>query len=303
MSAVRSVEAPLDRGRWTTVSNQVAGQLGRHAVRALYAEASLYPKPGLVSPVDSGSHTDMSMATFYRSLVALRAYFPAIARLGATSPDLAALQSLGRRAEQDMLRATAGVNTHRGAIFHLGLLCAAGGRLHRQGMRLSAGALCTTVAQRWGDAIRECALSAPGDPALSSHGVAVVRRYGVGGARGEAAAGFPTVLGVGLPAYRLALRATADPRRAGVHALFSLIARTDDSNLLWRGGVEGLDYAKRCAADYLVGGGALAVDWLARAQQIHRRFVERNLSPGGCADLLGITHFLHACDEQAGGFQ
>ncbi|HEU0203672.1 MAG TPA: triphosphoribosyl-dephospho-CoA synthase MdcB [Burkholderiaceae bacterium] len=277
-------------------------RVGRLAVRSLYNEAALYPKPGLVSPVDNGSHADMSMATFYRSLFALRRYFPAITRAGAADPELCELQALGLVAERDMLRATAGVNTHRGAIFHLGLLCAATGRLHQQGAVPTSAALCRTVAERWSDAILQSAQSAQLDPKQTSHGLQVLRRYSVGGARAEAAAGFPNVMGASLHAYRRVLRATGDARRAGVQALFVLIERTEDSNLLWRGGLEGARFARQCATAFLRNGGAVADDWLRDAASIHRQFVARNLSPGGCADLLAVTLFLHACEVDLGFF-
>ncbi|HEU0200232.1 MAG TPA: triphosphoribosyl-dephospho-CoA synthase MdcB [Burkholderiaceae bacterium] len=275
-------------------------RVGHLAVRSLYNEAALYPKPGLVSPVDNGSHADMSMATFYRSLFALRRYFPAITRAGAADRELSELQALGLVAERDMLRATAGVNTHRGAIFHLGLLCAAAGRLHQQGAVPTGTALCRTVAERWSDAIRQGAQSARLDPNQTSHGLQVLRRYAVGGARAEAAAGFPNVMRASLPAYRGVLRATGNARRAGVQALFVLIERTEDSNLLWRGGLEGARFARQCAAAFLHNGGAVAADWLQHAASIHRQFVARNLSPGGCADLLAVTLFLHACEVDLG---
>jgi triphosphoribosyl-dephospho-CoA synthase len=281
--------SPLDRGGF-------AERVGRLAVRSLYHEAALHPKPGLVSPVDNGSHADMTMATFHRSLFALRRYFPAIARAGAADPELATLQALGRDAERDMLRATHGVNTHRGAIFHLGLLCAAAGLPAQPGRAPSAAALSATVAERWGAAIRRGATVAQRDPRQTSHGVQVMRRYAAGGARAEAAAGYPSVIGASLPAYHAALRATGDERRAGVQALFVLIEGTEDSNLLWRGGAAGARLARRCATHFLRNGGVLADDWLQDAASIHRRFVARNLSPGGCADLLAVTLFLHSCD-------
>ena len=271
-------------------------RLGRRAIRSLYHEAALFPKPGLVSPVDNGSHSDMSMLTFYRSLFALRSYFPEITRLGATRPGLGALQALGRQAECNMLRATSGINTHRGAIFHLGLLCAAAGWLRRQGTSLTAAGLCRAVADFWGEEIRASGRAARVAAGLVSHGTDVYRRFAVGGARAEASAGFLTVLEVGLPAYRTALSVTGDTSRAGVHALFSLIARTEDSNLLWRGGTEGLRFARQCAHAYLRDGGALAAGWRDRAIAIHHRFVERRLSPGGSADLLAITLFLQRFD-------
>ena len=267
----------------------IATHIGALASSSLYHEIALHPKPGLVSPVDNGSHHDMTMATFHRSLFALRRYFPAIARAGLDGADFHALRAMGLEAECAMARATAGVNTHRGAIFNLGLLCAAAGRLSSTGQTLTPRAVCSKVAERWGHGIR---LSARTSEA-TSHGLEVRRRYGVGGAREEAASGFPTVIEESLPAYASVLRIAGDHRRAAVQALFVLIARLDDSNLLWRGGRAGLRFAHDRAGEFLRAGGALSSDWLDRACTIHREFVARNLSPGGSADLLAVTFFLH----------
>lgn len=275
----------------------IAERIGRLAVCSLYREVALHPKPGLVSPIDSGSHGDMGMTTFFRSLFALRHYFLAIARAGLADPDFDTLQVLGLKAETQMLRATAGINTHRGAIFNLGLLCAAAAATAVAGQRLTPHALCRRVALRWGEAVRRSARSAT----APSHGLEVARRYGAGGARAEAAAGFPSVLGGSLPAYREALAATGDPRRAAVQALFVLIERLEDSNLLWRGGPEGLRFARRRAAGFLRAGGALATDWVRHARSIHDEFVARRLSPGGSADLLAVTLFLHETEGEHGG--
>ncbi|HWW69324.1 MAG TPA: triphosphoribosyl-dephospho-CoA synthase, partial [Duganella sp.] len=110
-----------------------AGEIARLAVGSLYAELCLYPKPGLVSLVDSGSHRDMNAATFMRSLFSLRHYFRSICLAGLIGAPFARLKQLGIEAETAMLKATRGVNTHRGAIFSLGLLCAAAGRARAQG--------------------------------------------------------------------------------------------------------------------------------------------------------------------------
>ncbi len=103
-----------------------AARVAQAATRALYDELALYPKPGLVSLVDNGSHADMTALTFVRSISALRPYFHEIAILGAgDAPFTELLERLGIAAERRMLLATGGVNTHRGSIFTLGLLCAA----------------------------------------------------------------------------------------------------------------------------------------------------------------------------------
>lgn len=275
-------------------------RIGRLAVRSLYREVALAPKPGLVSPVDNGSHDDMDMSTFFRSLFALRHYFRDIARAGADGAGFATLQSLGRAAETQMLAVTGGINTHRGALFNLGLLCAAAGRLSARGKSLRAEQVAGTVALCWGADIL-AARPVDGTPQADSHGLRVARRHGTGGAREQAATGFPDVIDAALPALRAVLLAPgeANETRAAVQALFVLIARLDDSNLLWRGGRLGLDYAQGAARSFIAAGGVFADDWLAQAQATHTAFVARRLSPGGAADLLAVTLFLHELESGA----
>jgi len=280
--------SPLPRAGVSTAS--LARRLGRLAVRALFAEAVLDGKPGLVSPSDSGAHGDMSLATFYRSITALRPYFPAMAALGAASAPWRSLQAHAQAAESVMLRATGGVNTHRGAIFHLGLLCAAAGSLAARGRPLTAHAACGFVR------VAHAPWFMAASPA-TSHGASVQARYGAGGARSEAASGYGSVRRWSLPALRATLARTQDRERAAVQALFALVANVGDTNVLWRAGEDGLAFAQRRARRFLDRGGVFADDWREDAQAAHRDFVARRLSPGGCADLLAVTLFLHELES------
>lgn len=264
-----------------------AFRIARLAIRALYREVALSPKPGLVTPESCGSHSDMNFSTFVRSLQALRGYFFQITQLGAALAPFEALQYSGIAAEARMLQATGGVNTHRGAIFNLGWLCAARGVLEHQDGPCTAQAICSEVHSRWGAAILESAAGA-----THSHGAQVARRYGHGGARSEAAHGFPTVRDIGLPAYRCARQATGSVERGAIQCLFTLMAQLDDTNILWRAGPPGLRFVQSRAKEFLAAGGVYATDWPTHAQRIDREFVARRLSPGGSADLLGVTLFL-----------
>jgi triphosphoribosyl-dephospho-CoA synthase len=100
---------------------------------------------------------------------------------------------------------------------------------------------------------------------------------------------------VGLPALRFGRTAAPSaPDAARVQCFFALLAVVDDTNLLHRGGAEGLAGARMAAASFLTAGGVGAPGWLDRAVGIHRDFVAARLSPGGCADLLAATLFLDA---------
>ncbi|WP_321896024.1 triphosphoribosyl-dephospho-CoA synthase MdcB [Burkholderia cepacia] len=272
-----------------------AERIAELAERSLVLEIETYPKPGLVSHVDTGSHTDMDAATFARSAAVLRPYFAELADAGARDADMAVLRKIGLRGEHAMLAATGGVNTHRGAIFGLGLLCAAAGRRATPGAVPGGTTLGAFVSRRWGVDI----LGGPRLP--DSHGERASRRYGVGGARREAADGFTTVYAVGLPALRRARRdLPGDPEAARVDACFALIAALDDTNLLHRGGQDGLEFAQAIARAFVARGGVRARDWRLRAAAAHRAFVARRLSPGGAADLLAMSVFVDALEADGG---
>jgi triphosphoribosyl-dephospho-CoA synthase len=265
--------------------------IAAHAVDCLLLELETYPKPGLVSHIDAGSHTDMDADTLRRGATALGPYLCALAEAGAQNSGMGRLRVIGIEAEAAMLEATAGVNTHRGAIFGLGLLCAAAGT-RSSGTVETAAPLGSIVARRWGKEI----LSGPA--MLRSHGLEVRRRYGAGGARCQAADGFPSVYGVGLPALKqAAIMAPADAEAVRVHACFALIAAVEDTNLLHRGGTTGLHFAQSAARSFLDRGSVGRPDWRERACPVHEAFVQRRLSPGGTADLLAMSLFVQALES------
>jgi len=266
-----------------------ARAIGRLALQSLYLELSAYPKPGLVSPIDSGSHRDMDASLFFRSLFSLRRYFCDVAEAGMCDEPFATLKNLGLIAEKRMFKATCGINTHRGAIFNLGLLAAAAGHSQEFESTQPTSSLGTLVCSLWGDAIRNHGESLP----KASHGRQMTSRYGVGGALQEAMCGFPHVFKVGLPALQRSLDKGADQNSATVQCLFSLIEVVSDTNLLYRGGECGLNYAQEAARSFLDEGGVHRADWRAHAVDVHQNFIRKNLSPGGSADLLAASLFVH----------
>jgi len=274
----------------------VSELIAEQAVLALLRELAAWPKPGLVSHVDSGSHKDMDAAMMKASAVSLHPFFAELARAGQDGADMAPLRAIGLRAESAMLAVTGGVNTHRGAIFGMGLLCAAAGdiaEISADGAPVAPSRLGYVIMQRWGKDIGR------GPIPLFSHGAAALRRYGAGGARAEAAGGFRSVYEVGWPALRQGrLLQPDDSHAAPVHACFALIAAVDDTNLLHRGGVDGIHFASEAASSFLSQGGVGAPNWRARAAEVHAAFVVRDLSPGGCADLLAMTLFVDALESE-----
>jgi triphosphoribosyl-dephospho-CoA synthase len=182
-----------------------------------------------------------------------------------------------------MLRATGGSNAHRGAIWIVGLLCAAAAM-----SPLSAPfVLCAQAAAiaRFDDRF------APAPKALSN-GARVVQRFGVAGARGQAADGFPHVLEAGLPALHRSRANGATEDEARLDALLAIIATLDDTCVLHRGGRAALEAAQSGARDVLQAGGAAQPQGRAALTRLDHRLTELNASPGGAADLLAATLFL-----------
>lgn len=259
--------------------------VARIAVRSLHAELALYPKPGLVSLVDNGSHDDMNATTFVRSLGALRHYFRQITEAGIGGADFARLAALGVQAEVRMLAATGGVNTHRGAIFCLGLLSAAIGRARAGGFGPDAAAIRAALLDTWGAGLQAHARAR----LPAAHGTRIAVVHAVGGARAEAAAGLPSVFEVGLPALHRTLQSGRGWHCACIDAFFSLLAAVDDTTVYHRGGAAGAALVRSHGQRFMEEGGTANSAWRNTAMASHRLFVERRLSPGGVADLLAAT--------------
>jgi triphosphoribosyl-dephospho-CoA synthase len=264
-----------------------AQAIGRAATLALHDELALAPKPGLVTPASRGSHTDMDAHTFMRSLFALRRYFVQIAALGAQRARFEALEHCGIDAEARMLAATGGINTHRGAVFMLGLLCAAAGAVAATGRRPTPSSVRAALLTHWGEALSARALRPSALP-----GGQAARRLGLRSASAEAALGFPTLFETAAPTLAAAQARGLGPQAARLEVLFHVIAVLDDSNLARRGGLAGLRYAQQAARGFLAAGGAARRDGVAAAAALGDEFVRRRLSPGGAADTLAAACWL-----------
>ena len=269
--------------------------LGGQAARALLSEVCTTPKPGLVDRADTGSHRDMDIFTFVDSTAALLPYFSRVAELGQEtsgfpfSQAFDRLRSEGLRAERAMLKATGGVNTHKGAIYSAGLICGAAGRLW------SDSGFPSSMEAILDESARLAASNAQQTPdhlcsETATAGEKAYLRHGLRGVRGEAADGFPSVRNIAFPALHRALAGGKTLEEAGIYALLCLISNVDDTNLVARGGIEGQRWAARRASELLAHG---CCDDRASLEQFNKEMIKRNLSPGGCADLLAITYLLH----------
>jgi holo-ACP synthase/triphosphoribosyl-dephospho-CoA synthase len=302
MGCARSREHPLDeiQSRARSIIDNYFQQtdarfIGQNAVRALLYEISVTPKPGLVDRCNNGAHNDMDFFTFMDSAAVLSDYFHEAAATGAANrgapPDklLGPLRCLGVAAEEEMLSATGGVNTHKGLIFSLGIVCAALG--YHGAPFPSPDTVLQTAAEIASPALRiDLAGITPQNAA--THGEAAYAKYGVSGVRGEAASAFPSVRLWGLPALQKALRNGNSYNDAGVEALLHLVAHVTDTNIISRSNHETLKKLQtdlRAFLDTKQDNAAV----LEYAALLDERFIKGNISPGGCADLLAISYMLH----------
>lgn len=275
------------------------------ATRALLDEVATTPKPGLVDRDNNGSHRDMSLETFENSAAALRGFWQDCFQIGAETEDLPARESFARmrarglEAEGKMLAATGGVNTHKGAIFTLGTVCGALGRLWQptaacrdpERILFVCGSLCSEAVSADFAALEK-------DGIARTAGERLYLQKGLRGIRGELAAGLPAVRETGLPVLETCLDDGMSRNDAGVIALLHLIARGEDTNMIKRGGAALAGDTAARVREELRRNSRPAAD---RVRELDELFIRNNLSPGGCADLLAVSIFLHDWKNDAGG--
>ena len=264
-------------------------QIGAFARAALEQEARLSPKPGLVDAENCGAHRDMDLALLLHSAEKLEPYFALFAERGIRqahlSPEgrLLDIRASGLDAEQAMFAATNGVNTHKGALFLLGVLCYSAGHCAGNAVAPLPQEICRVAALVCGGITREL-----GDQA----GRAYVS-HGARGARGEAEDGFVHAL-LALDAFEVAKTQGAGKRDAWLLALLRLVATMEDANVLARCGLDVARALKKraemIANCHPAGGEALARE--VRALDADCR--AWRASPGGAADVLACAMFLDA---------
>ncbi|MHA6196034.1 triphosphoribosyl-dephospho-CoA synthase [Pseudomonas wadenswilerensis] len=278
MSVSTLIDAPLP----------LAQLLADLAVDALIDEADLSPKPALVDRRGSGAHRDLHLGLMHASALALWPCFKEMAEAALAigevgQPLREALGRIGREGERAMLATTGGVNTHRGAIWALGLLVAARA-LGEPGEAASA------IAARAG---RIALLDDRFAPLQQdSHGLQVQRRYGVRGAREEAQAGFPCALDHGLPQLARSRQAGSGEQNARLDALLAIMTTLQDTCVLWRAGREGLQAMQQGARAVLDAGGSASLGGRRRLRELDSQLLALNASPGGAADLLAACLLL-----------
>ena len=269
------------------------------AERALRRELDTPLKPGLVGPDSSGAHTDMDYALMQKAIAALRPYWSRMAK--ASVPPL--LQMIGIEAEKAMKKATGGVNTHRGAIFALGLALNARGMEVTVTEEVMQNRLCKIAGVILRNSLIDSELHLTAKDATASHlshGEEAVKQYGVKGARALALEGYKDLWAHWLPYYRsLRGQASSCPEQ---QTLLRIMSTLDDTCVIHRVGYERAQEVKREAAAMLVAlenyfSQGFAKNQFPKAiptatemlQDLCVRYAAEGISPGGAADMLALT--------------
>ena len=260
------------------------------ATRALQMELDTTPKPGLVDLHDNGAHNDMDYALMQKSINTLHPFFVSFSLIAYADslPSHEAIHRLGILAEEIMMEATGGVNTHRGALFSMGLtIMAVSNMVYKK--ELTEETIQNTI--------KHIASSFP--EAQGTHGSMVAKGVKVKGALTNAREGYAQLFHDWLPFYD----SIRNEKYACHKTLLRIMATLDDTNIYHRamaqfsesnGSVNTLqvkacvDDLKNEAADTLE---HFSVEHL---ETMNRSFIQRNVSPGGCADMLSLTLFVHS---------
>lgn len=265
-----------------------------NANRALLYEVSTSPKPGLVDCKNNGSHKDMNLFTFIDSTSVLNDYFKKFLQKGIELSQippkevLKELRYLGKCAENEMHKITLGVNCHKGIIFSMGVICTAIGMRYAQGKEYNSeetlklsGEICASLLDDFKniDVKKE----------KLSYGERLYLEFGITGIRGEASAAYPTISKIALPALKKYLAQGLEVNEAGAWTLLEILAVTEDTNVLARSNMQTLKDVQQKVKDLLENDEKSLQDIC----ELDKLFIEKNISPGGCADLLAITYFLY----------
>lgn len=273
----------------------LAERLADLAVDALIDEADLSPKPALVDRRSSGAHQDLHLGLMHASALSLWPAFKEMAEVAVEIGEIGqplreAIGRIGRDGEVAMMRTTQGVNTHRGAIWALGLLVTAAALdpsdLSAAGLGLRAGCLALIEDRHL--------------PVQHSHGAEVARKYGAMGAREQAQMGFPAVTQKGLPQLQRSRATGHGEQNARLDALLAIMTTLSDTCVLYRAGEHGLTTMQQGAQRVLDAGGSATLSGRRALHELDQQLLSLNASPGGAADLLAACLFIDCLEPALG---
>lgn len=264
------------------------------AEESLLKELNLTPKPGLVDQHNSGSHKDMNYDTFIKSTESLKPYFYEFIvnamnlKYKNSEEVFFSARKIGINAEKAMFIATEGINTHKGSIFSFGLVLSAIGYLYKHNIKIDEYRISQFISEATTSLISEL-----NDSTIKEEtaGIRLFREHQLQGARGEATSGYETIIKNSLPTYIKYSNLSEDHRLA--ITLLKLISINDDTNVVNRGGIKELDWIKNYALNILSNSSIYEnnISIIEELNHFDKLCIDKNISPGGSADLLALTYF------------
>lgn len=286
---------------WENIPEPIQN-IGCLVLEAMLLEANCAPAPGLVDRFNSGAHNDMDIYTFIKSSVALSPYmhnfvYMGYMHKGALDTLLAFIRPLGIEAEAAMFKATKGVNTQKGLIFLMGILCAAAGYVYRKYNIIKSTLVFDAVKIMCQGLVAKELGNLPHDRKLTS-GERLYHQYGIRGIRGELEDGLPIIQDIALPAYKKAISLGATDDALLIYTLLSIMTATEDTTIINRHDQDTLIMVQKSAKKILSNDDILQLDGFDAVKDLDRQFIEQWISPGGSADLLAATHFLYVLENK-----
>lgn len=300
ISASRVRKAMMEGCLWDAIQlvppTTIPYIIGHLASMALQAELDTTPKPGLVDRNDNGAHCDMDHALMQRSIKALHPYFVRLAKLGFTDkqPCHDEIVHIGIEAEREMFKATGGVNTHKGALFSIGLAAVA--LAGEAFCRITQAEGCGTMAYNDVNSkqIRSLSNSIASLARLfpdtnGTHGSKAKANNILKGALDNAREGYTQLFKAWLPFY---IDRIAEGDNYALHkTLLRIMCDLDDTNIVYRTSMETMQEVKTEARQMLDTSRNI-VNFEAALQAMNTDYIHRNISPGGSADMLSLVVFL-----------
>lgn len=265
------------------ILRKCARYIARLATESLTEELKTTPKPGLIDKHDNGSHHDMDYRLMKKSIKTLSPYFYQFAELGLIQKKnicqnfIDKIKTIGINAETEMLQATNGVNTHRGAIFAMGLCIASVSLLISTEKEISAENIKATIIK----------IAKRFEMQENSHGSVVCKKYNLKGALANAQEGYTDVFDKILPVYQQLEESKSDQNSVNIQTLMYIMSILDDTNVYHRNGSTIADEVKKKSSEIYHNFDILKVE------EMNQAFIRDNISPGGSADMLTITFFIN----------
>lgn len=275
-------------------NNNYADEVAENAVKSLLYEASTTPKPGLVDMDNNGSHKDMDFFTFLDSSASLVSYFRDCALAGINNSSykpedlFKSIRYRGRLAESNMNRATNNINTHKGAIFSLGIICSAIGYLYANEKDISINTILNLCSEMAKLSLND--FDNIDKKHLHTFGESLYAEKKLSGIRGEAANGYPSVYNIGYPTLIRCINEGLSINDAGAIALISMLSEVEDTNIIKRSNIDTLKEVQKKAKELIKNDSKYILKSL---KNLNDEFVKLNISPGGCADMLAICYMIY----------